>query len=602
MKKILLFLLLLIPINALAYGISDYRIDAVVEENGDLTVIEAFKMNGEFNGMERIINFRSNNSDKYNGSAIILDKIMGFDYDKNIALTDIDGDLFREVSVASKGTYGVYTVTSDSYGKTYLIYNPDNYKKAFYIKYTIKNMAISYNDIGELGWNIFTELSESVKKLTVTVHIPNNKELLRVWGHGPLYGESKIIDNNTIQLTVDGLEANEAIDVRLAFDKEAISKSTKTYNNNILETIIEEETKKADDANKVRTKSRTYLYTITAVSGLWIIGLFYIFIRVYKKYDKEYKSQFNNEYYRDFPSDIGPEIVGYLIRKHVNNDDLSAGILNLIYKKAISFEEIPNDKKDYIFKKNAGTFSLTKVEEKLMKFLFENEEVITLSGLKKKAKKNYEEFISLYTDWKDEATSEGEKQEFYENNGKVKIKSILYCILGGVMGFFFFSIPSYYSLDLIMIVLAIIFLFYFILFQRRTTKGNEEYHKWMALKRFMNEFGRMEEKELPEVKLWEKYLVYAVTFGIADKLQKVMKLKIDEMQKNGTLSNTTYNYIYFNNMMHFNRVINNSVNTAVSSAISAKTAASSNSSGSGFGGGFSGGGGSFGGGGGGGRF
>ena len=97
-------------------------------------------------------------------------------------------------------------------------------------------------------------------------------------------------------------------------------------------------------------------------------------------------------------------------------------------------------------------------------------------------------------------------------------------------------------------------------------------------------------------------MVYAVTFGVAKKLSKQMKIKINEYNLD---SSSVYygNDNFFIDMLYLNSIISHDVVSAHSSAITAQNiASSSNSSSGGFGGGFSSGGGSFGGGGGGGRF
>ena len=145
---------------------------------------------------------------------------------------------------------------------------------------------------------------------------------------------------------------------------------------------------------------------------------------------------------------------------------------------------------------------------------------------------------------------------------------------------------------------------YFSTITRRTKEGNNDYAKWKGFKRFLDDFGTFETKDLPQVVLWEKYLVYAMVFGIATKLAKTMKIRIQEMPDTSyTVVDGIYDYHRFNLMMSFSRSMNTSMNRAVNNAISTRAAAtSSNSSSGGFGGGFSSGGGSFGGGGGGGRF
>ena len=124
----------------------------------------------------------------------------------------------------------------------------------------------------------------------------------------------------------------------------------------------------------------------------------------------------------------------------------------------------------------------------------------------------------------------------------------------------------------------------------------------MAHKLFLKDFSRFNEKELPELILWEKYLVYATVLGCADELSKQMQIKVNTMQDNQTFA-MGYDPFLSHHLLH--STIYSSINRSVRSAVTSSRssiAASRNSSGGGFGGGASFGGGSFGGGGGGGRF
>ena len=139
-----------------------------------------------------------------------------------------------------------------------------------------------------------------------------------------------------------------------------------------------------------------------------------------------------------------------------------------------------------------------------------------------------------------------------------------------------------------------------ILISKRTKKGHEEYEKWKGLENFLKDFGKFKERDLPHIELWEKYLVYAMAFGIADRLAKTMQVKFKELKEQSRIN--TFDLYYINNFSNLNNQLNRNVSGAVRSAMNTKAAQSRSSSGSGFGGGFSGGGGFGGGGGGGGRF
>ena len=131
-------------------------------------------------------------------------------------------------------------------------------------------------------------------------------------------------------------------------------------------------------------------------------------------------------------------------------------------------------------------------------------------------------------------------------------------------------------------------------------KGTLYKHQWLGLKKYMEDYSLLKEKKVPDIVLWEKFLVYATTFGISKKVIEQLKVVHPEMfmTMNNDYSNAYSRYTYWqivsNNsygIESFNTLSNN-LERAYDSARSAYNSAhSSSSSSSGSGGGFSGGGG-----------
>ena len=809
LKFLTFILILLFPCMVFAYGIENFYINATIENNGDLTVEEYFYLNGEYNGFERILEYRNPNaydfdpnmdvyggSDLHNGSGIVIDEVRGITINSEYDFKD-KGTIFNKVSSASKGDYGVYTVNNKSNGISILIYNPSSHHEAFYIKYRINKMAILHDDVGELGWNIVgNELTESVGYLKAIINIPDNKNV-RVWAHGPLNGESKILSNDKLEVSIRGLNARTAIDVRCTFDKSVISSSPKKSGVKALDKILKYEQSKADQANyerkqrdklnieeaeyalshceenpnrscyneasekvsyvldkdkkkefksrlesllvvvtkkeeteainavsyaednpsyqnfkkaqekvmvltnkelkselekrlinienKVKKREKTTDLSLSSLIVAIIAGMIVITYNTYKKTGKDDPSEFDQHYLRDFPDDFSPATVEYLINGIITNKSVSAEILNMIYKKLIIVESNPEKKNDYIFKINIPESPvLTNKETYLKKLLFGGASTITLKEFKKRAKTSYSSFLSSWNSFINQSYTEAESKKLYffpeeKKKEKRKTKAVIISIIIIIILAFIFNINSLFgignSLAFIGFILGIISvirnaqysdtsshvvaqrknkykkkaigLIVFMIFcsgvlavfsaiglhckqvapffglasliigvilisiintmKKRNTYGSTEYKKWLAMKNFMNDFGNLDEKELPEIVLWEKYLVYATVLGCADKLQKTMEVKLKDMNLD---MNDTFSDILLMNTI--NNTITRAVVSSHSSAVSAKTAhdyASSSgggggswSSGSGGGGGFSSGGGSFGGGGGGGRF
>lgn len=99
----------------------------------------------------------------------------------------------------------------------------------------------------------------------------------------------------------------------------------------------------------------------------------------------------------------------------------------------------------------------------------------------------------------------------------------------------------------------------------------------------MKDFSMLDQREVPELVLWEKYLVYATAFGIADKVLKQLKIKFPELQDENYM-NTHFAYMHIVCNPHTNSNFIDSMSTSIGSSVNY-------SSGGGSGGGFSGGGG-----------
>lgn len=633
MKRVYILIGLILfffPISVFAHeGIEDYYIETTITEDGHMHVKELFVLNGEFNGYERIINYKNpsapkfdgtkssfEGSDIYNATGIEILKVKDIDITKGYTFNSINasGHEFKKTYSARKGDYGVYTVETRSNGYSILIYNPSNgSRKAFYIEYLVKNVVINHLDVNEVGWNIFSEeQNEYINNLEMIVNIPGNKTELRAWAHGPLHGEVDPIEKDKIKVKVTKLAPNTPIDIRFIFDKDLV-KTLKNTNVRALNYILEIEKQLADEANALREKEQQKLKRekligniLTSLNISWLVGLIILIIYVYKNYDKEHQSSFKTKYFRDFPADYGPEIVGYLVNKKITGSDVSNSILNLINKKAISYEEIK--KRNFIFKCDVDTTinrsDLTESEKILIKWLFKkigNGTEVKLNEIKKEAKRNHSLFLGQYEKWKNEVLVEANSYNFFEDNSTIKTYSILYSILGIVLFIFSINYPVNPIFEIILVLAVIISIIYFALITKRTKHGNEDYQKWLGLKRFLKDFGNFKARDLPQIALWEKYLVYASVFGIAKKLSDKMKLKINEISNNN-LNDIGFDIYYLNIAARLNYALSSTITSAYKDAVNSNIAHTRASSGGGFGGGFSGGGGSFGGGGGGGRF
>lgn len=637
MKKVICFIisLFIFSINLYAvsnvnYKIDDYIVDSRIDISGNMVVREVIKVKGSFNGYIRDLKYKNSNNkvfDKsidsfygssiYDASNIEVRKVGTINYDKELDFNVFDQSIneftMNDSCTVNKGCYEKSDITD---GVSLKMYNETNNSSTyFYIEYLLGNVVVMHEDIAEVYFNFVGDMfDDDINKYKLRVVLPDKtKELVRVWAHGPLNGNvSPIKDENGYYyggyLEINDLYSNTPVDMRLTFDKNLILVNHPYLKKSevlALDKILEVENLRADKANKEREKAKFFMYGSYALGSVYLVLLVLLFVYIYIKYDKELKTNFDMEYNREFINDYDVTNIEYLFDKKITEKAFSTSILNLIYKKNIKIEQI--DKKDYKLIK-VNTDNVSESEEYLMKMIFDNignKEYVLLSQIKKYAKEVHgttSEFLTSFTTWQNKVTSESIKNNFYESNTKIKVLGVLFSLVGYLVFYVMGRFNGFNLFSIIIFICALVFMIYMLIFNKRTKRGAEDYQKWKAFKRFLEDFGRFDEKELPEIVLWERYLVYANIFGIADKVGKTMKIKFNEINTNNQYSNgdLLFDYMMWNNL---NYSINNTVRSSVSTArtvVNEAIAKSSSSSGGGFGGGFSSGGG-FGGGGGGGR-
>ena len=500
------------------------------------------------------------------------------------------------------------------------VHEDDDYaRRTFEMSYTIIDAVKNYEDASEFYWQfISTESAIPADKVTGTITLPTNVtniEDFRVWAHGPLNGNITKVSNNTASFEVTNLNAYTMLEARIVTPTYVFESNNNISSDEKLSYILNQEQEWADEANRRREEiaRNQKIMKFLVISFIIITNIIGIFLAVYfikknKKYKEELekapniKASMPSKYFRDIPDDTTPAQAAFLyyfktshFSMHVS-EVISATILDLCMKKYLSFNIIDNKKNqvEIILNDNANISLLSKDEQIIFELLqkVNNSNRFTMKDFQKYCEKHSNSVLKKFNLIEPETTKLVEESGYYSKNYINKCNSFSGKGVGFIL-LFLFS-PIIMIATTIPALLCAIKCFklsgrYYTL----TQQGVDKKEQWTGLKNFMNDFSMMDQKEVPELVLWEKYLVYATAFGIADKVLKQLKVVYPQITDADYMNSNGYTYLY---LMYHSNISNNfinSINTSVTSAYSSVNY----SSGSGSGGGFSGGGG-FGGGGG----
>ena len=496
------------------------------------------------------------------------------------------------------------------------------------IDYTVVDAIAAYDDMGELYWKYVTDgwaVDAQDVDLTVTLPVPAGEtveptENAFAWGHGPLNGSVHFNDQGAVVYKVDRVSAGTYAEARVLFPVAwltNLSDSAKQRNagTEILPSVLADEQAWADQANSERWLARAYIIFWCVLSLGLIIWAFIMFFR----YGKELRPQFTDKYWRDVPEkDLSPAVIGRLMKwNKEDSSQFTATLMGLSAKGVIRIDKGSYaDKRgktveDYYLTLMPETLDLVEIDElerKAINLVFgdiaKGENQLWMKSIELYGKAHPEKLAKKMESWQGKLTSEVNKAGLF-NDKSDSLQGTMFFIASGYfvlgLGVWFVTDNLIQLAPIVPACLVLLAVSHFM--SQRTRRGAEVAAKAGALKNWLKDFTRLDERPPTDVKVWGQFLVYAFMFGIADQVIKDMRMHVPTFR--GMDDDTFYStmpYYYWYSTGSHNAIAASIFDATVSNTISTAVAAISESSGGGGGGGgFSGGGGGgFGGGGGGG--
>ena len=613
-----------------------YTMDAVIDENGDMHVKEtividnytnfynnyfykeiAYNKNNMFGGKEENVAYLKEDV------KVIVEDYRGVVYNSETSLNNYPTH-FVGFSYENDRDERGYSLrcesTSTEYCDMIFYYNKPGFATitTFTYEYTIEGVITQYKDISEFNWVLLSYQPFEFNDVKINITLPSGDYNIAnedTFFHGTNMAKRDFVSNNKIVITTDNMLSDEQIEVRLLLDNElfaGVNESNKV-NINAKNDILAFEENQIKEADKKFAIGNVWS---SVVYGGFIVLMFIIAYIGYKKYD--------NEYYRELPAEYSPAVMGYLYKfRNIDDDDLTATLLDLIRRKYLILDANGtsgvNDKRpNYTIRlnKEKSQKDLTESEKYLIRwFIGEigNGEEVTSKQLSSFGDdyENARKYQNSSKTWYKLVKSEASKYKFFEKSihskkNRCLVIGILLTIIFDAIFVYMWDYSGYFRVftfifGAIFIVLALAI--YIQSIDKRSKKGNEDYVRWKAFKKFLEEFGSFEDYPVPSLIVWEHYLVYATSFGIADKVSEQLKLKFNLEQ----ISSVDCTFVVYFGLGHriggFNSTVRD-IRTMSHSTMVRHTAQRAGSSfggrsgGGGFSGGssFGGGGGSFGGG------
>ena len=559
MKRLLSFLtvlLLLIPtaVDASGTRVNSIDINCQIDQNGTATFVEKWDMD---------VSEGTEGYKIFNGMSDQPLKLIGVTDDRGKTYTNIgswNSDLSKEYKTNKCGL-----IRDD--GHYELCFGLGDYgRRSYTMTYQIDHFVNQYEDQQGINYAFISDMALNVGDVTIRVSgiTPYSKDNAKIWAFG--YSGSVNFDDGSVVLQTHSLNSNK-MQLLMGLESNAYASPNKRHASEKFEDVVKDAKEGSSYSKGMSKEAKIMLFifiTFVIVMVISIIVAVIVFSDsgVVFENGRTIKGKEVTPF-REIPCDKDIFLFYYLAKKlDIIGDDesrenlISGFILKWVRDGIITIREKESGaivkKKNYDMYLDVDAKFENKQETALYKMfiLASKDGVLQTKAFQKWCGKHYKKIDSWFT------KVDNVTEDSMNKNGYAKTATVYKRIL-------FWNIP-----------------------RDRTVWTNKAYDQCLyvwGFNNFLEDEDNMKEKAAIEVKLWDEYLIFAAVLGIADRVEKQLKVAIPRYEEM-----TTYNrfpiYYYTHTFAH------NSMSAATAAASAGQGGSSS----------FSGGGSSFSGGGGGG--
>ncbi len=559
MKRLLSFLtvlLLLIPtaVDASGTRVNSIDINCQIDQNGTATFVEKWDMD---------VSEGTEGYKIFNGMSDQPLKLIGVTDDRGKTYTNIgswNSDLSKEYKTNKCGL-----IRDD--GHYELCFGLGDYgRRSYTMTYQIDHFVNQYEDQQGINYAFISDMALNVGDVTIRVSgiTPYSKDNAKIWAFG--YSGSVNFDDGSVVLQTHSLNSNK-MQLLMGLESNAYASPNKRHASEKFEDVVKDAKEGSSYSKGMSKEAKIMLFifiTFVIVMVISIIVAVIVFSDsgVVFENGRTIKGKEVTPF-REIPCDKDIFLFYYLAKKlDIIGDDesrenlISGFILKWVRDGVVTIREKESGaivkKKNYDMYLDVDVKFENKQESALYKMfiLASKDGVLQTKAFQKWCGKHYKKIDSWFT------KVDNIIEDSMNKNGYAKTATVYKRVL-------FWNIP-----------------------RDRTVWTNKAYDQCLyvwGFNNFLKDEDNMKEKAAIEVKLWDEYLIFAAVLGIADRVEKQLKVAIPRYEEM-----TTYNsfpiYYYTHTFAH------NSMSAATAAASAGQGGSSS----------FSGGGSSFSGGGGGG--
>jgi uncharacterized membrane protein len=447
-------------------------------------------------------------------------------------------------------------------------YGATDERRTFTISYRFRGLAVAYDDVVDVNLRVWGEhWPVGVANLTAVMKLPRPTRLspsYRVWG-SPAWVRgvvARLPDRATLQAVE--VPAHQFVEHRVVFPRNLLTstRGAQVRPGNALGKIVAEELvsqrefqrdqEQIDDAKEHPGRTLLLLLVLglgPALGLMWLVWLFY---------GRERRTGYDREYEQSPPTDTEPALIPSLVKQETvpGSNEFTATLFDLIRRGRYKATPVTTERSVWggLRHQDVADLLVAPGDETVETAPFEGpvtrvvDSIVDadgerLSEFREEIESAREANSKRFKSFKEQVTTAIEERGWYVSKGLVVIGAgfgvfALTAVVLLWMGIDGWRAASPRWSDVVLVALGgcavanavalLIAASQLPLWRRRTNAGQTEAERWESFRRYLTDFPRLKEAPPATLELWERYLVYGIAFGIAERVLQGAHLHMPE--------------------------------------------------------------------------
>ncbi len=408
-------------------------------------------------------------------------------------------------------------------------------QRTFELSYTVDDAIELGSDVGELYWQFLGTDHPGIGSVDIHITVPgdvpaatattpaDDTEVLRAWGHGPTNGRV-VVGTGEVDLGVVDVPAGQFVEARLAIPAEVFAGVPGDAR---LPAILAEESGFIDAMNPDAGRAyepppSTAVRLVGPIGALVGIGGL---AALWRRFGREPKPDpMIGDYWREPLTEPPAVVLTNMSKGSVSlSDAIGATIIDLAQRGHLTIREEreerfgPDKTTVHLTRTGAPGDDLAPFEQRLLSYVFSAGPTTTTEEVTDRASGDQTTAVAFSKAFQSDISA-AFKQRSYLQRGLAGWPWVLGLAVG-VAAIGLVALVLGTALGFVAIVVApILGVVGLVALRNRSQAGADELARAEALKRYLEDFSNLKEAPAGHLILWERFLVFAVAFGVAGKL------------------------------------------------------------------------------------